>query len=166
MTKVVKIIRIEKTRIIAGCDKSACEGCKSSVFCRGQNSEFEVLNPHDLKLEAGDDVIISMPAGRTVFASAMSLAFPLLCFFLGKTKTCHPDCQRKNQTSRDHTASAGTCPACTAAFLSFLHKTTSTHDTLFKGTHPGGFEPPLPPPEGGALSPELRVRMAAWCSIP
>ena len=26
MTKVVKIIRIEKTRIIAGCDKSACEG--------------------------------------------------------------------------------------------------------------------------------------------
>ena len=83
MTKVVKIIRIEKTRIIAGCDKSACEGCKSSVFCRGQNSEFEVLNPHDLKLEAGDDVIISMPAGRTVFASAMSLAFPLLCFFLG-----------------------------------------------------------------------------------
>lgn len=83
MTKIVKIIRIEKNMILAGCDKSACEGCKSSVFCRGQNSEFEVLNPHDLKLEAGDDVIISMPAGRTVFASAMSLAFPLLCFFLG-----------------------------------------------------------------------------------
>ena len=30
-----------------------------------------------------------------------------------------------------------------------------------KSTHPGGFEPPLPPPEGGALSPELRVHKKA-----
>lgn len=83
MTKEVKILEVGDSRITAGCDRNACEGCKSSTFCRGKNSEFEVLNPHGLRLEKGDEVQIAMPAGRTVFASAMSLIFPLLCFFTG-----------------------------------------------------------------------------------
>ncbi|EDM62680.1 hypothetical protein DORLON_01890 [Dorea longicatena DSM 13814] len=54
----------------------------------------------------------------------------------------------------------------------YFHKTPSIQDppptvhyehmaieNSKKSTHPGGFEPPLPPPEGGALSPELRVRI-------
>lgn len=83
MTKEVKIISVDKGHITAGCDRNACEGCKGSLFCKGRNSEFEVLNPNNLSVEDGDSVEISMPAGRTIFATAMSLAFPLLCFLFG-----------------------------------------------------------------------------------
>ena len=82
MTKDVRIINIEEGKITAGCDRNACEGCKSSLFCRGINSEFEVFNPHKLELEKGDEVTIDMPPGKTIFASVMSLIFPLACFFL------------------------------------------------------------------------------------
>lgn len=80
MIKQVQIISVDKDRITAGCDRAACEGCKSSAFCRKQNTEFEVLNTQNLELKTGDSVEILMPAGRTVFATAMSLLFPLLCF--------------------------------------------------------------------------------------
>lgn len=83
MTKDVRILNIEDGKITAGCDTSACEGCKSSLFCRGKNSEFEVFNPDMLEISKGDEVTIDMPPGKTVLASLMSLIFPLACFFLG-----------------------------------------------------------------------------------
>lgn len=83
MTRVVTILSVDKGGIKAGCDRSACEGCKGSLFCRGRNSEFEVANPKGIALETGDVVEIDMPAGRTILASAMSLVFPLCCFLVG-----------------------------------------------------------------------------------
>lgn len=83
MTREVRISAIEGTTIKAGCDQSACEGCKSSTFCRGRKDEFEILNPEGLELKVGDDVVIAMDGGRTVAATAISLAFPLLCFLIG-----------------------------------------------------------------------------------
>ena len=83
MTKDVRILNIEDGKITTGCDTSACEGCKSSLFCRGKNSEFEVFNPDMLEISKGDEVTIDMPPGKTVLASLMSLIFPLACFFLG-----------------------------------------------------------------------------------
>ena len=83
MTREVRISAIEGTTIKAGCDQSACEGCKSSTFCRGREDEFEILNPEGLELKVGDDVVIAMDGGRTVAATAISLAFPLLCFLIG-----------------------------------------------------------------------------------
>ncbi len=87
MKKEVKIIDTANGKIIAGCDKTACEGCKSSLFCRGKNSEFEVFNPENIEIKDGDEVIIDLPSGRTILASAMSLIFPLICFFAGMLVT-------------------------------------------------------------------------------
>lgn len=83
MRKEVKVVSSEGGKITAGCDKNACEGCKSSLFCRGKNIEFEVLNPKGIEVEPGDDIVIDMPPGKTVFATFMSLGSPLVFFFLG-----------------------------------------------------------------------------------
>ena len=83
MTRQVTILEVDEGSIRAGCDRSACEGCKGSLFCRGQNSEFEVANPKAISVDKGDKVVIDMPAGRTILASAMSLVFPLACFLAG-----------------------------------------------------------------------------------
>ena len=83
MRKEVTIQQSKDGIITAGCDKGACEGCKGSLFCRGQNSEFEVANPKAISVDKGDRVVIDMPAGRTILASAMSLVFPLACFLAG-----------------------------------------------------------------------------------
>ena len=83
MKKEVHILSSKDGVLMAGCDQSACEGCKSSLFCRGKATEFEVANPVGVDVAEGDDVVIDMPSGRTVAASLMSLAFPLACFFIG-----------------------------------------------------------------------------------
>lgn len=83
MKKEVHILSSENGVLMAGCDQNACEGCKSSLFCRGKATEFEVANPEGIDVTKGDDVVIDMPSGRTIAASLMSLAFPLACFFIG-----------------------------------------------------------------------------------
>ncbi len=83
MKKEVTVYKDEKGFLVASCDRNACEGCKSSLFCRTKNYSFEVDNPSDIAVNEGDRVIIDMPAGRTVLSSFMSLFLPLICFFLG-----------------------------------------------------------------------------------
>ena len=83
MKKEVTVYKDEKGELIASCDRSACEGCKSSLFCRTKNYSFPVENPSGVEVKEGDKVIIDMPSGRTVLSSFMSLFFPLICFFLG-----------------------------------------------------------------------------------
>ncbi|MGN0907078.1 MAG: SoxR reducing system RseC family protein [Bullifex sp.] len=83
MKKEVTVYKDEKGSLIASCDRNACEGCKSSLFCRTKNYSFQVENPEKIKVEEGDTVVIDMPAGKTVLSSFMSLFLPLICFFLG-----------------------------------------------------------------------------------
>lgn len=83
MTQEAKIIDIRKDRITAGCDKKMCEGCKSSMFCRNTNNTFEVQKPSDITVNKGDTVLLEMNPRKTVVSTLMSLALPLLCFFLG-----------------------------------------------------------------------------------
>ena len=83
MKKEVTVYKDEKGELIASCDRSACEGCKSSLFCRTKNYSFPVENPNGVEVKEGEKVIIDMPSGRTVLSSFMSLFFPLICFFLG-----------------------------------------------------------------------------------
>ena len=82
MKKEVTVHKTNDGNIMVSCDKNACEGCKSSLFCRGKNYEFIVENPDNIKLKDGDKALIDMPTGRTILSSFMSLFFPLICFFI------------------------------------------------------------------------------------
>ena len=64
-------------RIIAGCDKSLCDGCKASFFCTSKKASFDVLNPDEIPLEKGDQAIIDMPPRKTLFTIFMA---PLYAF--------------------------------------------------------------------------------------
>ena len=83
MRKEVTIQRTEGGVITAGCDKSACEGCKGSFFCTSKKTTFEVLNPENIKLSAGDKAEIDMPSSKTLFSIFMSLGLPLIMFIPG-----------------------------------------------------------------------------------
>ena len=83
MKQTVTIQENKGGRIIAGCDKSACEGCKGSFFCTSKNASFTVDNPENIKLEKGDKAIIELPPKKTIFSVFMSLGFPLLMFLPG-----------------------------------------------------------------------------------
>lgn len=82
MKKEVTVHKTNDGNLIASCDKNACEGCKSSLFCRGKDYQFNVDNPDNINLNDGDKALIDMPTGRTILSSFMSLFFPLICFFI------------------------------------------------------------------------------------
>ena len=81
MKKEVTVHKGNEGELLASCDRNACEGCKSSLFCKSKEYSFEVKNPSKIPLEDGDKAIIDMPTGRTILSSFMSLFFPLICFF-------------------------------------------------------------------------------------
>ena len=83
MRQEAKILEIKKDKITAGCDKKMCEGCKSNFFCRNTNNTFEVQKPVNIEVKKGDTVILEMNPRKTVLSTLMSLALPLLFFFLG-----------------------------------------------------------------------------------
>ena len=83
MRKEVRVIKAEEKTLTLGCDRSACEGCKGSMFCTAKNTEFKVDNPEGSGLRPGDRVTIDMPARKTVFTSFMSLGLPLILFIPG-----------------------------------------------------------------------------------
>ena len=70
-------------KITAGCDRSACEGCKGSFFCTSRKASFEVLNPEKIDLSAVDTAEIYVPSSKTLFSVFMSLGLPLLMFLPG-----------------------------------------------------------------------------------
>lgn len=83
MKQTVTIEEKKGERIIAGCDKSLCDGCKASFFCTSKKASFGVLNPDEIPLEKGDQAIIDMPPRKTLFTIFMSLGFPLIMFIPG-----------------------------------------------------------------------------------
>ena len=83
MRKEVTIQQSKDGIITAGCDKGACEGCKGSFFCTSKNTVFEVLNPENIELKAGDKAEIDMPPSKTLFSIFMSLGLPLILFIPG-----------------------------------------------------------------------------------
>ncbi len=83
MKQTVTIEKKEGDRLVAGCDKSLCEGCKASFFCTSKKASFDVLNPDNIPLEKGDQAIIDMPPRKTLFTVFMSLGFPLIMFIPG-----------------------------------------------------------------------------------
>ena len=83
MKQTVTIEEKKGERIIAGCDKSLCDGCKASFFCTSKKASFDVLNPDEIPLEKGDQAIIDMPTKKTLFTIFMSLGFPLIMFIPG-----------------------------------------------------------------------------------
>ena len=83
MKKEVTIQQTDGGRITAGCDRSACEGCKGSFFCTSKKASFEVLNPDGISLSPGDTAEIDMPSSKTLFSVFMSLGLPLLMFLPG-----------------------------------------------------------------------------------
>ncbi len=83
MKQEVTIEKIDRGVVTAGCDKKACEGCKSSMFCNRNENLFEVLNEENIALEVGDKVEVDMKPSRTIAATLMSLAVPLIGFFSG-----------------------------------------------------------------------------------
>ena len=54
MKQIVTIQENKDGRIIAGCDKSQCDGCKGSFFCTSKKSDFQVQNPENITLNPGD----------------------------------------------------------------------------------------------------------------
>ena len=83
MKQIVTIQETENGKIIAGCDKSQCEGCKGSFFCTSKKSDFQILNPEGIDLRPGDKAEIDLAPKKTLFTVFMSLAFPLLMFLPG-----------------------------------------------------------------------------------
>ena len=83
MKKEVTIQQSKDGIITAGCDKGACEGCKGSFFCTSKKASFDVLNPDGIKLEKGDQAVIDMPTGKTLFTVFMSFGLPLIMFIPG-----------------------------------------------------------------------------------
>ena len=84
MKQSVKVIKAgSDDRILVGCDRSACEGCKGSFFCTNKNNEFEVSNPDKIKVSAGDDIEINLPGKKTVASVLISLGLPLALFIPG-----------------------------------------------------------------------------------
>ncbi len=84
MKQSVTVINADdKNKIIVGCDKTACEGCKGSMFCRNKESYFAVDNPANIQVKNGDKVDIDLPGGKTVLSVFISLAFPLILFIPG-----------------------------------------------------------------------------------
>ncbi len=83
MKQTVTIEDKKGNRLIAGCDKSLCESCKGSFFCTSKKASFDVLNPDNIPLEKGDQAVIDMPSGKTLFTVFMSLGLPLLMFLPG-----------------------------------------------------------------------------------
>ncbi len=83
MRKEVTIQQNEDGTITAGCDRNACEGCKGSFFCTSKKTTFEVLNPENIELKAGDKAEIDMPSSKTLFSVFMSLGLPLIMFLPG-----------------------------------------------------------------------------------
>ena len=83
MKQTVTIEDKKGERLIAGCDKSSCEGCKASFFCTSKKASFDVLNPDKIPLEKGDQAIIDLPPKKTLFTVFMSLGLPLIMFVPG-----------------------------------------------------------------------------------
>lgn len=84
MKQSVKVINADdKERIIVGCDKTACEGCKGSFFCQNKETSFEVINPEGIDVKAGDDIEINLPGKKTVASVLISLGLPLIMFIPG-----------------------------------------------------------------------------------
>ena len=83
MKQIVTIQETKNGKIIAGCDKSQCEGCKGSFFCTSKKSDFQILNPEGIDLKPGDKAEIDLEPKKTLFSVFMSLAFPLLMFLPG-----------------------------------------------------------------------------------
>ena len=84
MKQSVTVINADdKNKIIVGCDKTACEGCKGSMFCRNKESYFAVDNPSNIDVKNGDKVDIDLPGGKTVLSVFISLGLPLLLFVPG-----------------------------------------------------------------------------------
>jgi len=87
------IKKIDGGKIILGCDKSACEGCKSSLFCNRKRSEFSALNTENIALKEGDKVEITLNTKKSIFSVMLSLAFPLALFMASMilTSKAYPD---------------------------------------------------------------------------
>ena len=83
MKQIVTIQDNKNGVIKAGCDRSLCEGCRSSLFCTSKKASFDVLNPDGIKLEKGDQAVIDMPTGKTLFTVFMSFGLPLIMFIPG-----------------------------------------------------------------------------------
>ena len=83
MKQIVTIQENKNGKIIAGCDKSQCEGCKGSFFCTSKKADFQILNPENIDLKPGDKAEINLEPKKTLFTVFMSLAFPLLMFLPG-----------------------------------------------------------------------------------
>ena len=83
MKQIVTIQEKTDKGLIAGCDKTACEGCKGSFFCTSKKSSFTVTNPDGIPLEEGDKAVIELPPGKTLFSVFMSLGLPLIMFIPG-----------------------------------------------------------------------------------
>ena len=65
MKQTVTIEEIKDGKMMAGCDKSLCEGCKASFFCTSKKASFKVS------------------PGKTLLTVFMSLGLPLLMFIPG-----------------------------------------------------------------------------------
>lgn len=83
MKQTVNVFENKGSEVLVGCDKSACEGCKSSMFCSKSDNIFEALNPDNVDLKKGDKAVIEMPGGKTVVSILLSLGLPLAMFFPG-----------------------------------------------------------------------------------
>ncbi len=84
MKQSVTVINADdKSKILVGCDKSACEGCKGSMFCTNKENHFTVDNPNEIDVKQGDVVEINLPGKKTVLTVFISLGLPLLLFIPG-----------------------------------------------------------------------------------
>lgn len=91
MKQTVTVIEKKPESYIVGCDKSACQGCHSEMFCKNKNSSFEVQNPDKIEAKKGEEVEIDVPEKKAIISIFLSLGLPLLMFlpgyFLGKRFT-------------------------------------------------------------------------------
>ncbi|MDY7027863.1 MAG: SoxR reducing system RseC family protein [Spirochaetota bacterium] len=84
MKEAGTVSRIEGEKIFLSCGTpSACKGCAAGSFCKTRDREIEALNLHHIDIQAGDEVEIFLPPGRTIFSGFVVLIFPLLTFILG-----------------------------------------------------------------------------------
>lgn len=91
MEEKYKVIKVNDSTLTLGCDKKACDECKSQMFCSNKINNFEALNPSNISFKEDDEAVVDIPEGKATLSSVISLLIPLLLFvpfyFIGRNFT-------------------------------------------------------------------------------
>ena len=84
MLEKATVIKTDDDVVTLACgDSEGCKSCAAHGFCGGVNDKtFEAWNKGGFELEAGSQVEVNLPTGKTIGSAFMVMIFPLILFFV------------------------------------------------------------------------------------